>query len=332
MKYGNIPGLDKPVSRIVQGIIQVPNGNGNPNDKEQVENDERGFALLDAALAAGINTIDTAHVYGPKDAFLGRWINSRNIREKVVVIAKGAHHNDARKRVTPYDIGSDLHDTLARMKTDYVDLYILHRDDPDYPVEQIVDALNQYRREGKIRAFGGSNWTTARLQAANDYAKASGQTPFAVSSPNFSLADQKREPWSGCVTISGPGGEAERAWYAAQHMPLFTWSSMAGGFMSGRITRENQGEFTDYLNKLAVECYAAEDNFQRLDRAKEIADRRGLSLPQVALAYVLHYPLDIYALVGSATPEEIQANLVALNTELTPAEMDYLDLRADSLA
>lgn len=322
MKYGRVPGVEKPISRIVQGIIQVPRG-----DEEK---EAKGFALLDAALEAGINTIDTAHVYGPADAFLGRWIASRGVREKVVVLAKGAHHNDVRRRVTPYDIGADLHDTLARMKTDYVDLYVLHRDDADYPVEPIVDALNQYVREGKIKAFGGSNWTTARLQAANEYAAKSGQIPFAVSSPNFSLADQKQEPWAGCVTISGPGRESERQWYAAHKMPLFTWSSMAGGFMSGRITRENQGEFTEYLDKLAVQCYAADDNFQRLDRAKEIADRHGLTLPQVALAYVFNYPLDIYALVGSATPEEIRANVTALNTKLTEQEMAYLDLRADS--
>ncbi|MBC8104372.1 MAG: aldo/keto reductase [Cytophagales bacterium] len=323
MKYGEVPGIEKPISRIVQGIIQVPRGD--------TEKDEKGFALLDAALEAGINTIDTAHVYGPADVFLGRWITSRGIRDKVVVLAKGAHHNDFRKRVTPYDIGADLHDTLARMKTDYIDLYVLHRDDPDYPVEPIVDALNQFTREGKIKAFGGSNWTTDRLVAANEYAKQSGQIPFAVSSPNFSLADQKQEPWQGCVSISGPGKEAERQWYVTNKLPLFTWSSMAGGFMSGRITRDNLAEFTGGLDKLAVDCYAAEDNFERLDRAKAVADRHGLSLPQIALAYVLHYPLDIYALVGSATAEEIKANVVALNTDLTEAEMAYLDLRVSHL-
>ena len=211
-----------------------------------------------------------------------------------------------------------------------MDLYVLHRDNPDYPVEEIVDALNLYARQGKIKAFGGSNWTTARIEAANDYAAKSGQIPFAVSSPNFSLADQKNEPWANCVSISGPGKESERAWYAAHKMPLFTWSSMAGGFMSGQITRENQGTL-EGLHKLAVHCYAAPDNFERLDRAKELADQKGLSLPQIALAYVFNYPLDIYALVGSATPGEIASNIEALNVTLTPGEMAYLDLRAESV-
>lgn len=317
MKYGHVPGLDKPVSRIVQGIIQVPT-------------DDKGLALLDSAFEHGITTVDTAHVYGDKDAFLGRWIAERGIRDKVVVLAKGSHPNGVRNRVTPHDIGSDLHDTLARMKTDYVDLYVLHRDDITQPVEPIVDALNQYTREGKIKAFGGSNWTTARLEAANAYAEKSGQIPFAVSSPNFSLADQKKEPWSGCVSISGPGRESERRWYAAHKMPLFTWSSMAGGFMSGRITRETTADSTEGLDKLAVECYAAPDNFDRLDRARELAATKGLTMPQIALAYVMNYPLDIYALVGSAKPEEIKANIAALNVALTPEELAYLDLRTDT--
>lgn len=319
MQYGNIAGLDKPVSRIVQGIIQV-------SDK----NDE-GFALLDAVYAAGINAFDTAHVYGGKDAFLGRWVASRDLRDKVVVLAKGAHHNDVRRRVTPYDIGADLHDTLARMKAPYVDLYVLHRDDPQYPVEPIIDALNQYVKEGKIKAFGGSNWTMARLQAANDYAKASGQIPFALSSPNFSLAEQVEEPWDNCVSISGPKGEAERAWYAKEKMPLFTWSSMAGGFWSGRYDRGDMDRLSatgDYFEKLLVKCYGYPQNFERLDRVKELAAKRGVTVPQIALSFVLSQPdLDIYALVGSANAAELQSNIAASEITLTPEEVAHLDLR-----
>lgn len=323
MQYGHIPGVEKKISRIVQGTIQINTGD-----------EAIGFGQMDAAWEAGINAFDTAHVYGggANDKFFGRWIKARGVRDEVVVLAKGAHHNDVRRRVTPYDIAADLHDTLARMQIEFLDLYVLHRDDTAVSVEPIVDALNQFHREGKIGAFGGSNWTTARLAAANAYAAKSGQIPFAVSSPNFSLADQKKEPWEGCVTISGPTNTGEREWYAEHKMPLFTWSSMAGGFLSGRTTPENQGEFTGYFDKLAVECYASPDNFERLERAKTLAMEKGLTMPQIALAYVLHYPLDIYALVGSANAAEIAANIVALNTPLTMQEMDYLDLRADTSA
>jgi aryl-alcohol dehydrogenase-like predicted oxidoreductase len=100
--------------------------------------------------------------------------------------------------------------------------------------------------------------------------------------------------------------------------------------MSGRITRENKDTFDDYFYKLAVECYGTEDNFIRLDRSKELGEKKGLTLPQVALAYVMNYPLNIFALVGSANADEVKANVEALNTPLTEQERAYLDLRADS--
>ncbi len=319
MQYGNVPGVDKPISRIVQGTVQV-------NTKDEAE----GFALLDAVWEQGCTAFDTARVYGDKDAFLGRWLSSRGVRDKAVVLAKGAHHS-FRKRVTPFDIGSDLHDTLGLMKTDYVDLYVLHRDDPDHPVGPIVETLNQYVQEGKIKAFGGSNWTTRRLAEANEYARANNLIPFACSSPNFSLAEQKQEPWAGCITISGPQNEAERAWYSEQKMPLFTWSSMAGGFWSDRFHRDNLGQFTGGLEKNCVDTYCFEPNFQRLDRAHELASEKGVSVPQIALAYILNQSeLNVFALVGSTTGDEFRANAAAFDIALTQQERAYLDLRADS--
>lgn len=321
MKYGQVSGVDMPISRIVQGVIQVD------------RNDEAtGMAQLDAAFEAGINCIDTARLYG-SDEFLGKWINSRGVRDKIAVLGKGSHHNGWRRRVTPYDIGADLHDTLAAMKTDYIDLYVLHRDDENVPVMPIVDTLNQYIKEGKIKAFGGSNWTTERLQAANDYAKASGQVPFALSNPNFSLADQVEEPWDGCVTISGPKSEAARAWYRETNMPVFAWSAMAGGFWSGRYTRENiHDKESGVYNELVTRCYGSEDNFKRLDRAQELGATKGATIPQIALAYLMNYPLNMFALVGSANKDELKSNIDALSVTLTPQELDYLDLKADSPA
>ena len=318
MKYGQVPGVDMPISRIVQGVIQIPR-------RDEAE----GFALLDAAFEAGINCVDTARLYG-SDGFLGKWINARGIRDKVAVLGKGSHHNEFRRRVTPYDIGADLHDTLAAMKTEYIDLYVLHRDDETYPVEPIVDALNQYVKEGKIKAFGGSNWSIERLQAANDYAKASGQAPFALSNPNFSLAAQIEEPWDNCVTISGPQSETERAWYQANNMPVFAWSAMAGGFWSGRYTRENiSDKESGVYSELVERCYGSEDNFVRLDRAKKLGDEKGMTIPQIALAYVLSVPLNMFALVGSANKAELDANAAAVSLTLTPEELAYLDLKAN---
>src|SRR5258708_26209575 len=195
MKYGTIPGIDKPISRLVQGTVAI-----NPAGLEA------GFTLLDSVFELGCTTIDTAHVYGSdREMAIGKWIAERKNRDKVVILAKGSHHNNVRNRVTPFDIAADLHDSLARFQTDYFDLYVLHRDDPAVPVGPIVEALNEWKRAGKIRAFGGANWSYDRIEEANEYAGEHGLTPFACSSPNFSLADQIQPPWGGCVTISGPG-------------------------------------------------------------------------------------------------------------------------------
>ena len=121
---------------------------------------------------------------------VGRWLRARGRHDEVVILAKGAHHNDDRRRVTPFDITADLYDSLARLQTDHLDLYLLHRDDESQPVGQIVECLHQHAEAGRIGAYGGSNWTTARLQAANETAAAQGLRPFVAGSPNFSLADQ----------------------------------------------------------------------------------------------------------------------------------------------
>ena len=113
-------------------------------------------------------------------------------------------------------------------------------------------------------------------------------------------------------------------------MPLFTWSSMAGGFWSGNFRPDNLDEFSGYFEDLVKQCYCYPQNFQRLERAEELAKAYGVTIPQIALAYVLHYPLNIFALVGSANTGELNANIEALHLNLTTADMEYLDLVRDS--
>lgn len=323
MDYGTIPGVTKPVSRLAQGTAT----DFNPGDPPGA------FALLDMAMAHGINTFDQAHVYGEaRSRLLGQWVRERGAREQVVILAKGAHHNSERRRVTPADIRADLHDALTWIGTDYVDLFVLHRDDPAVPVGPIVDVLNTLHKEGKVGAFGGSNWSYERIREANDYAQARGLIPFAVSSPNFSLAEQVEEPWLNCVSISGPQGEAARQWYAQSQVALMTWSSLAGGFFSGRFHRDNLDTFpeSDSFARLAIRCYGCEQNFQRLDRTRELAVQKGKTVPQIALAFVLNQPLNIFALISCANNEMFDANTSALDIKLTPQEMAYLDLKADT--
>lgn len=320
MEYGSVPGIDKPISRLVQGTVMLSS-----------KRLDESFALLDGVIEQGGTAFDTAHGYGGGDCerVLGRWVKERGVEDKVVIIAKGAHHNQDRQRVTPFDITADLHDSLARQKRDYFDLYLLHRDDPSKPVGPIVEILNEHKRAGKIKVFGGSNWSVERIQEANAYAAAHGLTGFTVSSPNFSLAVQAKPPWENCISISGD--MAARAWYQKNQMPLFPWSSLAGGFLSGRFNRGSVDSMTDSLDKLAVETYCFEDNFRRLDRVQELANEKGLSVPQIATAYVLSVPLNIFALVGCNNASEYAANVAASSLRLTPQEIAWLELRSDTI-
>ena len=319
MHYGRIPTLEKDVSRLIQGTVMI-----NSRDLHG------SFRLLDAVYELGCNTFDTAHVYGSGDGerTLGRWVNERGLRDEVVIITKGAHPSD-HNRVTPSDISSDLGESLERLNMDYVDLYVLHRDDPSVPVGPIVESLNEHLEAGRIHAFGGSNWTHERVGEANDYARAHQLTPFAVSSPNFSLAEQVKAPWDGCVSISGPRNKEACDWYTSEKMPLLPWSSLAGGFFSGRFRRDNLDEFQNGLDKLCVTSYCTEENFRRLDRVGELAREKDVTVTQVAVAYLFKQPMNIFALVGCRKPEEFAQNLDALNVKLTPEEIDWLELKSD---
>jgi aryl-alcohol dehydrogenase-like predicted oxidoreductase len=322
MRYGQVTGVDKPVSVLVQGTVYF-------NESYAVD----AFTVYDAAFAQGCNTFDSSHAYGAGECerVLGRWIASRGIRDQVVILDKGAHPYDGKKRVTPSYITSDITDSLERLGVDFIDLYLLHRDDETQPVEPIVDVLNQHQREGHIGAFGGSNWSHERVQAANRYAEARGLTPFVASSPQFSLPEMVKPAWDGCISVGGERNQAARAWYASEGIAIFAWSSLAGGFMTGKYRRDNLNEPGDYFDAVTIDAYAYEDNFRRLDRAQTMAADKGISLPQLGLAYVLNQPLHIFALVGARTSAEFMENLSALDIHLTAAEMAWLNLETDTL-
>ena len=323
MDYAEIPGLNKAVARVVQGSTMI----GSDLDEA------KSFALLDQVFDMGCNTLDTAHGYskGESERIIGRWIQSRGLREEVVIITKGAAHSDDRRRMTPFDIASDLHDSLARLKTDYIDLYLLHRDDPNVPVEPIMDSLNEHRSAGRFRAFGASNWSHQRISEANAYAVANGLEPFVASSPQFSLAESLDEPWPLCISISGAAGAAAREWYAQTQMPLLAWSPLASGFFSGRFRRDNLHSFGEReWDEVCVRTYANEANFQRLDRAEIVAAEKGLTAAQVALAYIMNQPMNIFALVGPHSGEKFRMNVQASELRLTQEEMDWIDLRSNN--
>ncbi len=320
MEYGKIRGIDKPISRLIHGTVMI-------NSKEL----DKSFALLDEVLALGCTAFDTAHVYGKGDneRTIGKWVNERGVREKVVIVGKGAHPYDGRDRVTPEDIASDIRESLERFGFDRIDLYLLHRDNPAVPVGPLVEVLNEHAAAGRIGAFGGSNWSHERIAEANVYAEKHGLAPFAFSSPNFSLAEQIKPPWEGCLSLSGPGGEAARAWYRKTGMPLLTWSSIAGGFFSGRVKSSAPERAQEAMPAWNVPAYCCERNYRRLARVEELAQEQGVSVPQIALAYVMSRPLDIFALVGCESGAEFKGCMGACAIRLTESEMAWLDLRQD---
>lgn len=321
MIYGKVPYVDKPVSRLVHGTIML-----------SMDKKDSSFELLDSIYELGVNTFDTAVIYGDGERVLGSWMHERGIRDKVVILTKGAHHNPWRKRVTPFDILSDVHDSLAKLMTDYIDIYILHRDDPEVPVGPIVDVLNKLHDEGKIRAFGGSNWTHQRIEQANEYAEKHGLVPFTVSSPYYGLAEQVENPWGpGCVSLSGPNEAAAREWYAKTNMPIFAYSSLGRGFFSGRIKSTEPEKAKEIFERPTIIGYCYPVNFKRLERVEILAKEKGMTVPQIAMAWLMNQPLNVFALVGAYKAEEMKQNIEALHVKLTQAEIEWLDLQRDSL-
>ena len=319
MKYGTLSSVDKPVARVVQGTTVL-----DPADPAA------SFALLDAIFELGGTTFDTAQSYlqGDAERLLGRWMAERRNQDQVLVITKGCHHTPDRQRVTPFDLTADLHDSLARLGLERIDLYFLHRDNPDVPVEEIIGTLNAHITAGKIGAIGASNWTVERIQAANRSAREHGMEPFTASSPNYSLADQIASPWANTVSISGPGNASSRAWYRTTRMPVFAWSSLAHGFLSGHFRSDQRGEPANDFECFVLQTYGSDDNFERLRRAEVLAEEKGVTVAQIALSFILEQQVDVYAITAGKNPQEFAANVAALDIALSRSELDWLDLLA----
>jgi len=319
MKYGTLSSVDKPVARVVQGTTVL-----DPADPAA------SFALLDAFFELGGTTFDTAQSYlgGDAERLLGRWMAERKNQDQVLVITKGCHHTPDRQRVTPFDLTADLHDSLARLGLERIDLYFMHRDNPDVPVEEIIGTLNAHITSGKIGAIGASNWTVERIQAANRYAREHGMEPFVASSPNYSLADQIASPWANTVSISGPGNASARAWYRTTRMPVLAWSSLAHGFLSGHFRSEQRGEPANDFECFVLQTYGSNDNFERLRRAEVLAEEKGVTVAQIALSFILEQQVDVYAITAGKNPQEFAANVAALDIALSRSELDWLDLLA----
>lgn len=303
MKTRPVPGLAQETSLVALGFEFFPTF-------------AAASILLDAFYEKGGNLFDTARVYGGgrTEAQFGDWHTSRGVpRDSFTLIGKGAHS----PLCYPDMIGKQLDESLDRLRTDYLDVYFMHRDNPDVPVGEFVDAMDEEVRAGRIRGpVGGSNWTRERMDEAVAYAKRNGKTAPSVLSNNFSLAEMQEPIWPGCIAASD---DDWKAWLKARNIPNFAWSSQGRGFFTDRAGRDRHDD------PEIERTWYSKRNFERRDRAIELAQKLGRAPIHVALAYVLAQPFPVIPLIGPRTLWELEDSLSALDIELTPEQVAWLE-------
>ena len=316
MKYINVTG-HKSGKEIQIKCSQLVLG---ASDYLRIDNMDFAATILDKFLELGGNTFDTARQYRHSEKALAEWMEMRKNREKLVILTKACHptrEEPKKARVTPQGITEDLLVSLETLKTDYVDLFALHRDDASVEVGPIMETLNEHIRSGKILAIGASNWELDRIIAANKYAEKNGLIGFTFNSPNLSLAKCQIPRWEGCVSAN----QEMVDWHEKTNIPLFSWSAQAGGFFSGRFTRDN------FDDQEMVDVFYNDENWERYDRAIELANKKNVSPIQIALAYVLNQKFPTTAVIGPEKLEELLSSYDGSKMELTQKEVEWLNLK-----
>lgn len=302
--------------------------------------EKTAFELFDLYHAAGGNVIDTAHLYacwqntpagenglGVAEKTIGRLLKERDgIRRHLVIISKGGHPSFApdylrpAQYLSPALVHKDLGESLERLGLPMIDLYFLHRDDRRVPVGEIVDMMNELVGEGKIRYFGASNWSCARIAQANEYAAKKGVMGFVASQPKYSLALP-----TGAIQDAGTWGIPEPAddlttrfltpadvrWHRQTGFPAFCFAPTSRGF------------FATSGVKAAGE-YDLPESRARLARAVELAAKKNANANQIALAWLRAQNFPAIPLVGPSTADHLRDALAAADIRLTPDEARWL--------
>lgn len=270
--------------------------------------------LVHAALDAGINFVDTANVYaaGESETMLGKALGTR--RHDVVLATKVR----ARMGPGPNQVGlSRLHmlqaveASLTRLGTDYIDLYQIHRHDLLTNIEDTLRTLDDLVRAGKVRYIGCSNLAAWQLMKALAMSREQGLERFKCTQSYYSLA----------------GRELEREMIPLlkdQGLGLLVWSPLAGGFLSGKFTRDSKDEAARRA-KFDFPPVNKERGFDILDVAKEIAGRHGVSVAQIALAWILANGAVTSVIIGARKPSQLEDNLKAVDVKLSSEDMKALD-------
>jgi aryl-alcohol dehydrogenase-like predicted oxidoreductase len=284
--------------------------------------EQTSFRLLDAFVAAGFNLIDTADIYsrfapgnrgGESETIIGNWLKQGSRRDKVIIATKvGLEMGPDKKGLSKAYILGAAEDSLRRLQTDYIDLYQSHKDDPDTPLEETIEAYAQLMKEGKVRAIGASNYSAERLSAALAVSKAHGLPRYETLQPEYNLYDRaeyEEELEAVCVE-NGLG--------------VITYFSLASGFLTGKyrsavdLSKSPRGE-------RMVKKYLNERGFRILDALDEVAKGVNATPAQVALAWLIARP-SVTAPIASATSlDQLNDLISATKLELDEAAIELLN-------
>lgn len=275
-------------------------------------------ALIKRAVDAGINFIDTANVYseGLSEEMTGRAIRNLGLHRDDLVLATkvrgkmGEGPNDS--GLTRKHILRQVEDSLRRLQTDYIDLYQIHGYDPLTPLGETLEALDTLVRSGKVRYIGASNLAAWHLMKALDYSHYNRVARF--------------ESLQAYYTIAGRDLEREVVpLLKDQQVGLMVWSPLAGGFLSGKFTRNNQQAEGARRTNFDFPPVNKERAFDIVELLAEMAPAKGASVAQLALAWLLHQPVVSTVIIGAKSTEQLEDNLKSVGVTFTPEELERLN-------
>jgi aryl-alcohol dehydrogenase-like predicted oxidoreductase len=259
----------------------------------------RAAEFLDTYIELGGNFIDTARIYGFGDceAALGRWLVAGNNREKVFLGTKGGHPEPSSMhtgRLDRQNLEYDICKSLEALRTDHVDMYYLHRDDPSRPVGDIMETLNLFIQSGYTGHIGVSNWSADRIAEAQEYAQMHGLTGLSADQPQFSLARQ-------CAVIDDTLVEMDSRLYEYHKktkMMCVAYSSQAKGY----FMKMEKGETLPELTRRMFDCAENRAIFEKLKEA-------GVNACSASLSFVIDQPFPSFAIVGSSSIGQLRETM-----------------------
>ena len=274
--------------------------------------------LVGQAIDAGINFIDTADVYagGLSEQITGQALKNLKVPRESVVVATKVFGDTApgpnTRGASRGHILDGVKASLKRLQLDHIDLYQIHGFDAATPIEETLRALDQLVRHGHVRHVGVSNWAAWQIAKALGLSERLGLARF--------------ESVQAYYTVAGRDLERELIpMLASEGLGLLVWSPLAGGFLSGKFTRETSGDDGARRTKFDFPPVDKARAFDCIDAMRPIAEQRSASIAQVALAWLLHQPQVTSVIVGAKRPEQLADNLGAVHLVLTDDELHALD-------